>query len=65
VPTNFELANNATSAVDVAHSLREQAGMFSYAEMLTDPPSIKMVAGDTFLPVIKVPKAVFIADVTP
>jgi len=65
VPVSFELANNATSAVDVAHSLREQAGMFSYAEMLTDPPSIKMVAGDTFLPVIKVPKAVFIADVTP
>ncbi len=40
-------------------------GMFSYAVVQADPPSIKHVAGDTFLPVIKVPGAVYIADVTP
>ncbi len=40
-----------------------EAGMFSYAVVTADPVAIKHVAGDTFLPVLKVPKAIFIAKV--
>jgi hypothetical protein len=39
------------------------SGMFAYAVVTADPLTIKMVAGDTFLPVIKVPTAVFQATV--
>jgi hypothetical protein len=31
--------------------------------MFLTTPAMKMVAGDTFLPVLKVPKAIFIATV--
>jgi hypothetical protein len=48
-----QLRNNVTTA----------AGMFAYGVLNTDPVTIKMVAGDTFLPVLKVPKAIFIATV--
>lgn len=39
------------------------SGMFSYGQVLSDPVTVKHVAGDTFLPVLKVPKAIFIATV--
>jgi len=38
-------------------------GMFSYATVTADPPTVKQYAGDTFLPVICVPKSIFIATV--
>ena len=38
-------------------------GMFSYGQVISDPVTVKQVAGDTFLPVLKVPKAVFVATV--
>ncbi len=37
--------------------------MFAYGVVNVDPVTIKRVAGDTFLPVLKVPKAVFAATV--
>lgn len=46
-------------------SIREESGMFSYAIITADPAGIKQVSGDTFLHVVKVPAAIFIADVTP
>ena len=56
-----------TVAVDAAQSLRASvttaAGLFAYGTLSTDPVTVKMVAGDTFLPVLKVPKAIFIATV--
>jgi len=52
-----------TDAMDVLSNLVQRPGMFSYAELKTDPPSIKQLAGDTFLPIIKVPDAIFIATV--
>lgn len=62
VPTNL---GNVTS--DAAESLRSNvttaAGMFAYGVTHSDPVTVKMVAGDTFLPVLKVPKAIFIATV--
>lgn len=40
-------------------SIMTTAGMFSYGMVTADPPTVKHVAGDTFLCVLKVPKAVF------
>lgn len=51
------------SATDIADSLQEVNGMYSYATLVDDPLTIKQIAGDTFLPIIKVPKAIYIADV--
>ena len=52
---------------DAAQSLRANvttaAGLFAYGVLNADPVTVKMVAGDTFLPVLKVPSAVFMATV--
>lgn len=40
-------------------------GMFQFAMAQTAPPTLQHFAGDTFLPVFKVPKAFIIGDVTP
>jgi hypothetical protein len=45
--------------------LTEVTGFFSYAEVNFNPPEIVQYAGLNFLPVIKAPKAVAKADVTP
>jgi hypothetical protein len=62
VPTNVGSVN-----MDATQSLRQNvttaAGMFAYGVLSTDPVTVKMVAGDTFLPVLKVPKAIFQATV--
>lgn len=61
VPTDIgSVAGDGGAALG---SVEVQAGMFSYAVVTADPVAIKHVAGDTFLPVLKVPKAVFIAKV--
>ncbi|MEM7227251.1 MAG: major capsid protein [Planctomycetota bacterium] len=62
VPQNLNITSDGGAALA---SLAEVAGPFSYAETQTDPVSVKQMAGDTFLPVIKVPNAVMIADVAP
>ena len=46
-----------------AASIMTAVGMFGYGQVIADPTTIKHVAGDTFLPVLKVPKAVFQAIV--
>ena len=62
VPTS--VGNVGTDAADTLRSsVTTAAGMFAYGVLSTDPVTIKMVAGDTFLPVLKVPKAVFQATV--
>lgn len=53
----------AADAASLAANLETRYGMFSYAEFSKDPVGIKQYAGDTFLPVLKVPSAVFIATV--
>lgn len=45
--------------------LEQVYGRFSYAELLKDPPGIKQYFGDTYLPLLKVPSAIAIGDVTP
>jgi hypothetical protein len=62
VPTNIGNVN-ADAAQSLRHNVTTAAGMFAYGVLNTDPVTIKMVAGDTFLPVLKVPKAIFIATV--
>jgi hypothetical protein len=62
VPTSL-----GTVAVDAVQTLRGNvttaSGLFAYGVLSTDPVTVKMVAGDTFLPVLKVPKAIFVATV--
>ena len=60
VPQNLQISSDASSALS---GLAPVAGGFSYAELTTDPPGIKHMAGDTMLPLLKVPAAIFIADV--
>lgn len=61
VPTTVgAITNDAVSAMPSVHTA---TGMFSYAQIVADPVTVKQVAGDTFLPVAKVPKAIFQAIV--
>ena len=60
VPRTSNLSQDAAEAM---RTMQEVAGPFSYAEITMDPPGVKHYAGDTFLPVIKVPSAIFIAKV--
>lgn len=53
------------SVEDALGNLTQTPGMFSYAEIGSNPPSIVQYYGDTFLPILKNPNAIFIADVTP
>ena len=62
VPTNVgNISGNAVQATQ--QNVMIAKGMFSYAQVLSDPVTVKQMAGDTFLPVIKVPGAVFVLDV--
>lgn len=63
VPTS--VGNIGADGLATLADFRTVMGMFSYAKVTDDPPGIKHYYGDTFLPTMKVPKAVFIADVTP
>lgn len=60
IPTNLGISGDAAS---VLSSLTQVQGMFAYAAASLNPPGVTMYVGDTFLPVIKAPKAIFIADV--
>ena len=64
-PVAGDIGKVAADAVAALRSIKIESGMFSFATVTSDPAGIKQVAGDTFLPMIKVPGAVFMADVTP
>jgi hypothetical protein len=60
VPRSIQLA----AAMDaVLGNFQQVAGPFSYASITINPPGITHYAGDTFLPVLKNPKAIFIATI--
>ncbi len=63
IPTNIGQAYGG--AMQALNSLATVFGNFGYATVQHDPAGIRQYGGDTALPVIAVPKAVFIADVTP
>jgi len=62
VPTGFGMFADAAAALS---SLAEIYGRFRYAYLDIPPTQIFDVAGDTFLPMFRVPDAMFIADCTP
>jgi len=60
VPRSIQLANDMGAVIG---NLQQVAGPFSYAQVTTNPVSLQHFAGDTFLPILKNPAAVFIAKV--
>jgi hypothetical protein len=60
IPTS--IGNVSADGKAALGSVAIKSGMFSYATVESDPVTIKHNAGDTFLPAIKVPGAVVIAD---
>ena len=63
VPTS--LGNVSSDGNSAMTDIQEVNGLFNYARINEDPVTVKHLAGDTMLPVLKVPKAIYIADVTP
>jgi len=61
IPGSFGNAEPGGTIASVMSGVIMQKGMFAYATQTTDPVGAKMVYGDTFLPYIKVPNAVYIA----
>lgn len=61
VPTG--LGQVTQEATQMLNSLRQVAGQFSYAAVTHNPPGVRQFAGDTFLPVVKVPRSVWYAQV--
>lgn len=61
VPTNVNVSSDANSVV--SGSMAKVYGAFSYANPSLDPAGIIHRHGDTFLPLLKVPASIFIADV--
>lgn len=62
VPSSLNVAGDMAAAM---RNMRSVQGVFSYAAVTHNPPGVAMYMGDTFLPVWKVPDALYIADVTP
>jgi len=64
-PVPSDIGTIEESGVRAIGNVTLASGLYTFATVETDPTSIKQVGGDIFLPIIKVPKSVFIADVTP
>jgi hypothetical protein len=62
VPTTCDIVSGMEAALG---SFTQAQGAFSYAKVGHNPPGIEHFAGDTFLPLLKNPWAVFLADVVP
>jgi hypothetical protein len=62
VPSSFNATQNMASALG---SMKTVHGQFSYGVPVHNPPTVQMFFGDTFLPIWKIPDALFTADVTP
>ncbi len=59
VPTSLQPVDTPEAATS---NVRRVFGMFSYSRILDDPPRIKQVGGDTMLPTLKVPDAIYIMN---
>src|SRR5574343_62992 len=59
-PRSIEIAADGMAALG---NFQEVLGAFSYASVAINPPGITHYAGDTFLPVLTNPDAIWIADV--
>ena len=63
-PVPTDIGNVAADGTAAVGNVMEVNGKFSYALVQADPVSIKHIAGDTFLPLLKVPDAMYIATVS-
>lgn len=63
VPTAIGIAGD--DLVSAAANVAEVGGQFSYAKVTDNPVGLQQFFGDTFLPALKVPGAIFIGDATP
>jgi hypothetical protein len=61
VPTKAGIVTPAEPSVVTGMEIK--SGMFAYGMPSADPPTAKIVYGDTFLPVLKVPSAIYVATV--
>lgn len=64
-PVPRDLGNVAADANAALANIMQANGMFSYAVITHNPVAVEQFAGDEHIPLLKVPKAIFIADVTP
>lgn len=62
VPTTINIIPDAMAAMS---GVKMVYGMFGYGLVVHNPPTVMTYYGDTFLPVIKIPEAVYIGDATP
>lgn len=62
VPTSYNPVQDLASG---ANSFSTVFGPFAWARPIDNPPTATMFQGDTFLPHLRVPDAIFQADVTP
>ena len=62
VPTSINVSANIAEALS---QVQQVTGFFTWCELSSDPLTIKQYGRDMALPVLKVPDAIFIADVTP
>ncbi len=60
VPTDIMVKPDMESALQ---TFSNAFGKFSYGVITVDPPGVKQVAGDNFLPLLKVARAIFQANV--
>jgi hypothetical protein len=58
-----DIGRVSTNEASVLEQMQIAHGMFAYGRQIDDPVTAKIVAGDTFLPAIKNPQAIFIATV--
>lgn len=61
IPT--ETGVSQITASQLAGQMREVSGRFSYSAVTHNPVGIDLYAGDTVIPVIKNPNAIYIADI--
>ncbi len=63
VPTTV-MPQMGADAATTLRSVEEMFGMFGYGRLTMDPATVVQYAGDTFLPVLKVPAAIYQSVVT-
>lgn len=62
VPRSIDVSGSAES---IMSQMETVYGAFSYGKAEHDPPGVALYMGDTRIPTLKVPDAIFSADVTP
>ncbi len=64
IPTPTNIGAITDDGLSALANIGTARGMFNYAHVTSDPVGIKQLAGDTFLPIVKATKAIWIAIVS-